>query len=87
MGHPGQSLPLVPAVGNEVKGPQKYSEKFPLPGVKDGYDSPPQLGVGHSMKLLFEEVDYRDTAVVAFRTPTGSHLPARADLPAKRNRQ
>lgn len=70
-----------------VKGPRKYSDKLPLPGVKDGYDSPPQLGVGHSMKLLFEEVDYRDTAVVAFRTPTGSRPAARADLPARSNRQ
>ena len=70
-----------------VKGPRKYSEKLPLPGVKDGYDSPPQLGVGYSMKLLFAEVDYRDTAVVAFRTPTGSPPAARADLPAKSNRQ
>jgi hypothetical protein len=70
-----------------VKGPRKYSEKLPLPGVKDGYDFPPQLGVGHSMKLRFEEVDYRDTAVVAFRTPTGSRPAARADLPAKSNRQ
>ena len=70
-----------------VKGPQKYSGKLPLPGVKDGYDSPPQLGVGHSMSLSFENVDYRDTAVVAFRTPTGSRPAARADLPAKSNRQ
>ena len=70
-----------------VKGPQKYSEKLPLPGVKDGYDSPPMLGVKHSMKLRFEKVDYRDTAVVAFRTPAGSRPAARADLPAKSNRQ
>ena len=69
-----------------VKGPQKYSEKLPLPGVNDGYDSPPQLGVQHSLKLRFEEVDYRDTAVVAFRTPAGSRPAARADLPAKSNR-
>ena len=38
------------------------------------------------MKLRFEEVDYRDTAVVAFRTPAGSRPAARADLPAKSNR-
>lgn len=69
-----------------VKGPRKFADKLPLPGVKDGYDSPPQLGVGHSMKLAFEEVDYRDTAVVAFRTPPGKRPAARADLPAKSNR-
>ena len=70
-----------------VKGPQKYSGKLPLPGVKDGYDSPPQLGVGHSINLRFEQVDYRDTAVVAFRTPPKGRPAARADLPAKSNRQ
>jgi hypothetical protein len=67
-------------------GPQKLSLKLPFPGVKDGYDSRPQLGVGYSMKLLFKEVDYRDTAVVAFRTPKGGRPAARADLPAKSNR-
>jgi hypothetical protein len=69
-----------------VKGPQKYAEKLPLPGVNDGYDSPPTLGVKRSLKLPFEEVDYRDTAVVAFRTPAGSRPAVRADLPAKSNR-
>ena len=69
-----------------VKGPQKYSGNLPLPGVKDGYDSRPQLGVKHSMSLAFEQVDYRDTAVVAFRTPKGTRPASRADLPAKSNR-
>ena len=69
-----------------LEGPQKYSGKLPLPGVKDGYDSMPQLGVSYSMKLAFEEVDYRDTAVVAFRTPKEMRPAARADLPAKSNR-
>jgi hypothetical protein len=66
-----------------VKGPRKYSGKLPLPGVKDGYDSRPQLAVRHSMGLTFEQVDYRDTAVVAFRTPKGTRPATRADLPAK----
>jgi hypothetical protein len=69
-----------------VKGPRKYSGKLPLPGVKDGYDSRPQLAVRHSMGLTFEQVDYRDTAVVAFRTPKGTRPATRADLPAKSNR-
>ena len=34
-----------------VAGPQKLSRKLPFPGVKDGYDSRPQLGVRRSMKL------------------------------------
>ncbi len=59
-----------------VKGPQKYSSKLPLPGVKDGYDSRPQHGVKHSMGLAFEHVDYRDTAVVAFRTLKGKRPAA-----------
>ena len=73
-----------------IKGPKKFSGKLPLPGSKDGYDSKPQLGVKVSIKMPFEEVDYRDNAVVAFRTPkNGNGLVGpnkRADLAAKSNR-
>jgi len=73
-----------------IKGPQKFSGKLPLPGSIDGYDSKPQLGVRYSVKLPFEEVDYRDNAVVAFRTPKNANGPAgpnkRQDLAAKSNR-
>jgi len=73
-----------------VKGPRKFSEKLPLPGGKDGYDSPPQLGVKGYINLPLEELDYRDNAVVAFRTPASVKGPVgpnqRKDLAAKSNR-
>jgi len=69
-----------------LKGPQKFSGKLPLPGARDGYDSPPQLGVRTYIDLPLDEVDYRDTAVVAFRTPAGGRPDPREDLPAKSNR-
>lgn len=69
-----------------LKGPQEFSGRLPLPGPKDGYDSPPQLGVRGYIDLPLEEVDYRDNSVVAFRTPEGGHPARRPDLPAKSNR-
>ena len=73
-----------------IKGPQKFSGELPLPGSIDGYDSEPQLGVEKSVKMPFEEIDYRDNAVVAFPTPNhadGKVGPnKRDDLPAKSNR-
>ncbi|MFZ9933110.1 MAG: glycosyl hydrolase [Chthoniobacterales bacterium] len=70
-----------------VEGPQKkFSGKLPLPDPKDGYDSPPQLGVKGYINLPLEEVDYRDNSVVAFPTPKGQRPARRADLPAKSNR-
>ena len=73
-----------------LKGPQKFSGKLPLPGGRDGYDSPPELGVANYINLPLEEVDYRDTAVVAFRKPKNTQdsvgLNKRLDLPAKSNR-
>ncbi|MEI8288527.1 MAG: glycosyl hydrolase [Verrucomicrobiota bacterium] len=72
-----------------VKGPQKFSDRLPLPGPKDGYDSPPQLNVAKTINLPFDQVDYRDTSVVAFREPaTGSRLEGsrKQNLPPKSNR-
>ena len=73
-----------------IKGPQKFSAKLPLPGSIDGYNSRPQLGVRNSVKMPFEEVDYRDNAVVAFRTPANTKEKTgpnkRQDLAAKSNR-
>ena len=73
-----------------IRGPQKFSGKLPLPGGRDGYDSPPQLGVKTYIDLPLEELDYRDAAVVAFRTPPNAHSGlaphTRQDLPAKSNR-
>lgn len=73
-----------------LKGHRKFSGKLPLPGAQDGYDSEPQGGVKTYINLPLEELDYRDVAVVAFRTPLGAKGGAvakpRADLPAKSNR-
>ena len=73
-----------------IRGPQEFSGKLPQPGSIDGYNSKPQLGVRHSVKMLFEELDYRDNAVVAFRTPENAEGNVgpnkRDDLPAKSNR-
>src|SRR5690606_20602311 len=54
----------------QVQGPQKFSGKLPLPGNRDGYDkvfNPP--GYKEYIDLPLEELDYRDTAVVAVFTP------------------
>jgi len=74
-----------------LTGPQTFSGKLPLPAPKDGYDSEPQGAVGSYINLPLERVDYRDTAVVAFREADdqGSKLGAERmkSLPAKSNRQ
>ncbi len=54
----------------DVRGPQKFSGKLPLPGNRDGYDkvfNPP--GYKDYIDLPLEKLDYRDTAVVAFLNP------------------
>lgn len=75
-----------------VTGPQQFSGKLPLPGNRDGYDhvfNPP--GFKEYIDLPLEKLDYRDTAVVAFRVEdeTLSRLrePLKASLPAKTNRK
>lgn len=74
----------------KLTGPQRFSGTLPLPGPKDGYDSLPQLQVAGYINLPLDKVDYRDTAVVAFREPERARLAAgdarRKDLPAKSNR-
>lgn len=72
-----------------VTGPRKFSDFLPLPATKDGYDSPPQLNVKKTIGLPFEKVDYRDTAVVAFREPgDGNRLRGdrKRELAPKSNR-
>ena len=74
----------------KLTGPQKFSGTLPLPGPKDGYDSPPLLQVPRYINLPLEKVDYRDSAVVAFREPERARLgdadARRKDLPTKSNR-
>ena len=72
-----------------VTGPRKFSGRLPLPGTKDGYDSKPQGMVPMFIGLPLDKVDYRDTAVVAFREPAGGARlgdQRNKSLPAKSNR-
>ncbi|MGB0744063.1 MAG: glycosyl hydrolase [Opitutales bacterium] len=69
-----------------VEGPRSFNEPLPLPGVNEGYNDKPQLGVYHQMRVPMEEADYRDTAVVAFRVPAeveGDFKTTREDLHKK----
>ncbi len=73
----------------KVEGPKKFSRKLPMPGVNDGYDDKPQLGVRKQMRVPMEEADYRDTAAVAFRVPDdadGILKTTRPDLHKKAGR-
>lgn len=76
----------------DIKGPQKFSGKLPLPGGRDGYKhvfNPP--GYKDYIDLPLAELDYRDTSVVAILNPSGNSAKvtdARAAvLPAKTNRK
>jgi len=71
-----------------LKGPQRFSGKLPLPGAKDGYDSKPIGHVPSYINMPLDQLDYRDSAVVAFRSEfPGSKGPnKRKDLAAKSNR-
>ncbi|WP_343700018.1 glycosyl hydrolase [Chitinophaga sp.] len=72
-----------------VKGPMKFSGKLPLPGNRAGYDhvfNPP--GFKEYIDLPLEQLDYRDTAVVAFPRGASKITGERAKLiPAKTNRK
>lgn len=75
-----------------VTGPQKFSGKLPLPGHRDGYDNLVNApGWKEYIDLPLEQIDYRDTAIVAI--PTGAdNNPLRtgkraALFPAKTNRK
>jgi hypothetical protein len=75
-----------------LTGPQKFSGTLPLPGNRAGYDhvfNPP--GYKDYIDLSLEQLDYRDTAVVAF--PAGNRPGTKlageraALLSAKTNRK
>jgi hypothetical protein len=75
-----------------LEGPQRFSGALPLPGHRDGYDkvfNPP--GFKEYIDLPLDQLDYRDTAVVAVpeRAASGETFSgARAKLlPAKTNRK
>ncbi|WP_207514047.1 glycosyl hydrolase [Longitalea luteola] len=75
-----------------VSGPQKFSGKLPLPGNRDGYDKLVNApGWKEYIDLPIEQIDYRDTAIVAI--PAGANKnPLKSDkraalFPAKTNRK
>ena len=75
-----------------VEGTRKFSGKLPLPGNRSGYDNvfnPP--GLAEYIDLPLEELDYRDTAVVAFPLQDETHSQLDEErkkwLPAKSNRR
>jgi hypothetical protein len=75
-----------------VTGPQKFSGKLPLPGNRDGYDNLVNApGWKEYIDLPIEQIDYRDTAIVAIPTGGNNNLlksDKRAALfPAKTNRK
>ena len=73
-----------------VTGPRKFSGTLPLPGPRDGYPGPNFMLVPSYIDLPLEEVDYRDSAVVAFLEPEGEAARFTGDrlkqLAAKSNR-
>jgi hypothetical protein len=74
-----------------VTGPRKFSGPLPVPGYRDGYAPPYHGNVTHYLTWPKEKADYRDTAVTAFREPTGGSARLGsgrgAHLAAKSNRQ
>ncbi len=75
-----------------VTGPQKFSGKLPLPGNRDGYDNLVNApGWKEYIDLPLEQIDYRDTAIVAIPAAANNN-PLRtgkraALFPAKTNRK
>lgn len=70
-----------------IQGPRKFAGKLNMPQPNDGYGNAPVCYGGRaSFKVPSDQMDYRDTAVVAFRTPEGGKPAARQNLAAKANR-
>ena len=57
-----------------LKGPQKFSGKLPVPDPRSGYKAPHYGNVPHYMTWPKEKMDYRINSVVAFREQKGSSL-------------
>lgn len=75
-----------------LKGPQNFSGKLPLPGGRDGYKhvfNPP--GYKDYIDLPLDQLDYQDTSVVAILNPNGDQAKIsgsrQAVFSAKTNRK
>lgn len=55
-----------------LSGPARFSGKLPLPGSRDGYDNAKQLFIKDYIDLPMEQLDYRDTSVVAYKEIPGA---------------
>lgn len=76
----------------KIEGPREFSGKLPLPGNRNGYDhvfNPP--GFKDYIDLPLDELDYRDTSIVAFPVESGEspmmNIELLKQLPAKANRK
>lgn len=59
----------------KISGPQKFSGTLPLPGNRDGYDNLVNApGWKEYIDLPLDQLDYRDTAVVAIPAHAGKTL-------------
>ena len=74
-----------------VMGPQHFSGPLPLPGNRDGYAGPNHGNVPDYINKPLDQMDYRDSAIIAFPEPEDFTLSTnderRASLPAKSNRK
>ena len=74
-----------------MTGPQRFSGSLPLPGNRDGYDGASAGNIPSYINLPLEQLDYRDSAIVAFPESEDLVLPVtderRASLQAKSNRK
>ncbi|WP_316812626.1 glycosyl hydrolase [Pedobacter heparinus] len=55
-----------------LNGPARFSGKLPLPGSRDGYDNAKQLFIKDYIDLPMDQLDYRDTSVVAYKEIPGA---------------
>lgn len=72
----------------EITGPVRYSGKLPLPDPRGGYKPPYHFNVARQMEWPKEKMDYRDNAVLAFRTDGKvARIDDQTLLDAKSNRR
>ena len=74
-----------------VTGPRHFTGPLPLPGNRDGYEGAKAGNIPSYIDLPLDQLDYRDSAIIAFPEPADLTLPADdercASLQAKSNRK
>ncbi len=73
----------------KLTGPMEFRGELPLPNPRNGYKPPHFLNVGLQMQWPLEKMDYRDNAIVAFRSKDKSTFDANrlSMLDVKSNRK